>query len=869
MKSGDRLFLIDGSSFCYRAFYAIRSLSTSRGQPTNAVYGVVAMLRKLLEEEKPECLAVAFDLPKPTFRHLRYEAYKEHRKPMPEPLVEQLPWIREVLKGFRIPLFEREGYEADDILGTLAVQAVKRGMSVYLVTGDKDALQLVGGKVKVYRPVRDGHEILDDRTLKERWHLRPDQVVDVMALMGDESDAIPGVPGIGEKTAVELIQRHGSVETLLDRLGKDRGIRPALVKAIREHEDQLQLSRELATLDTAVPLEIDWEDLKRKEPDMQALRRIYQTLEFRTLVKELSPAETTAPVGMESTDSLEEIREWLPAIRQAGRVAVAVACSEGHAMTAEVLAVAIAWEEGVAKAAPGEKALEDLRPLWEDPKILKICPGLKELLILLYRRGIHPRGPWADPSLASYLLNPARPSHRIEDLALEVLELSVSDPDPIRRAGRRALAACALMPNLEEEIRSKELSVLLNEVEVPLAGVLARMELAGMEVDPGTLEELGRRVAQGLETLTREIERLAGGSFNLNSPKQLSEILFERLKLPIIKRTKTGASTDEEVLRRLSLMHELPAKILEYRELAKLRSTYVEALPRFIHPETQRIHAHFHQTVTATGRLSSSDPNLQNIPIRTELGRQVRRAFVPSAGWEFLAADYSQIELRILAHLAEDEALVEAFRQGQDIHRVTASEVFQVDPGEVSAGHRAVAKTINFGILYGMTAFGLSKELGVEPGQAEEFIRNYFARYPQVRAYLDRSLEEARSRGYALTLFHRRRYLPELRAKELSVRQFAERMAVNAPIQGSAADLIKVAMVALDAALLERRFQSRMVCQVHDELILEVPPGEMEKVQPLVREVMESPTLSGRPIRLKVPIEVNLKSGRNWFEASH
>ena len=856
-----RLFLIDGSSFCYRAFYAIRSLSTSKGQPTNAVYGVVAMLKKLLTDEQPDLLAVAFDLPKPTFRHLKFEGYKEHRKPTPDALVDQFPWIKEVLKGFRIPIFEAEGYEADDVLGTVALAAVKQGIEVTLVTGDKDALQLVGRGIRIYRHGKEGPEILDDKSLLEKWGLRPDQVIEVMALMGDEVDAIPGVPGIGEKTAVDLIQRFGSVEKLLKTLEKTQDlVKPSVAKAIRENKAQMLLSRELAALDTQVPLDLDWEAMKIQEPDRVALSRLFQTLEFRTLAKEYAPDRSADLPEVRILSGPEQLKQLLPEIRKAGSLCIAL----------EKEAVGLAWGEGKAAALPGSGVPRDLQPLIEDPGLAKICPNLKETWLSLLRQGMELKGKTADPCLASYLLDPTRPSHRLEDLALEFLGRGTEGADPAQTAGAKGLAGWELAPRLGKEIEEKSLGTLLAEVELPLARVLARMESHGIAVDREAFSDLSKEIAAALEGRVQQITALAGAEFNLNSPKQLGEVLFERLKLPVIKRTKTGPSTDEEVLRRLSGMHELPAKILEYRELAKLDSTYVKAIPELIHPETGRVHASFNQMVTATGRLSSSNPNLQNIPIRSELGRRIRKGFVSSHrnGW-ILTADYSQIELRILAHLTEDEALIEGFRSGRDIHRATASLIFGVKPEQVSPDQRAAAKTINFGILYGMSSFGLSKELGIDPGQAQEFIEQYFARFPRVKSYLEGSLEESRSRGYCLTLFNRRRNIPELGAREASVRQFAERMAVNAPIQGSAADLIKVAMVAIDRQLEEKGFAARMVCQVHDELIFDLPDAELKEVEGLVKEMMEAPTLAGKPVRFRVPIEVVLKAGRNWYEASH
>lgn len=870
-----RLFLIDGSSLVYRAFYAIRSLSTSKGQPTNAVYGVVAMLRKLLEEDRPEYLAVALDVAGPTFRHRRYEKYKAHRPAMPQPLVDQIPLIKEMLEAFRIPIFEMAGYEADDILGTLALQGAKERMEVFLVTSDKDALQLLGPRIRVYRPTRDGHEVMDARALFERWRVTPEQVVEVMALMGDATDAIPGVPGIGEKTAVSLIQAFGSVKKLLKALeeGVPRCVRPHVAEALRRHAREAELSRELAQLDLQVPVELDLERLRVRGPDEEKLRDLYRRLEFRTFLEELGAGAVSTGCQVRELDSVQALRALVPQIRSHRRWACVIhgpEAGEKGDLFEGPLQIGLAVSAGSAWVLRWTGGLREIGLLFQESKEVKVCPDLKQMWVLLERAGLAAGGDWVDPELASYLLDPGRPSHRVADLAQEFLGESIAGADPAMRAGLEAEAALRLAPRLEKEVEEKSLGFLMREVELPLARVLARMEVHGMRVDLALLGELSKQIQQACDQLTRQIHRLGGGPFNLNSPRQLARVLFEELKLPVIKRTKTGLSTDEEVLRRLSPHHALPQRILEYRELSKLGSTYLEALPRLVDPRTGCLHATFHQTVTATGRLSASNPNLQNIPIRTELGRRIRQAFVPTqAGHRFLAADYSQIELRILAHLSEDPALVEAFSQGQDIHRLTAAQIFHLTPEGVDDRQRAAAKAINFGILYGMTPFGLAKELEVESAEAEAFIERYFSRFPGVRRYLDRSLAETRRLGYCTTLFRRRRYLPELSARQATVRQFAERMALNAPIQGSAADLIKAAMVAIDRALEQGRMRSRMVCQVHDELIFEAPPEELAALTRLVREAMETPRLAGRPLRLKVPIVVNVKEGDNWLEASH
>lgn len=864
------MFLIDGSSFCYRAFYAVRNLNTSKGQPTNAVFGVVTMLKKLMEEENPVFMAVAFDMAKPTFRHVRYAGYKEHRKPMPEELVSQLPFIRRVFDAYRIPVFEKEGYEADDILGTIARQASRHGFDVYLVTSDKDSFQLLGSNVKVYKPTREGYEIVDEQALRKKWGVRPDQVVEVMALMGDDTDAIPGVPGIGEKTAVELIQKFGSVDNLMKNVAQVPG--QARRQALCEHLDQLKMSHELALLDTAVPIELNLNSLRVREPNQQALYELFQELEFKKLLKEMAPPKRAcAAIEIRTVAQAGELSGLLEKMRRSGRSAVVPVRGGSDGVGPRFQGIAVSFEAGSAWIIPGREVPDSLRELLADPRFLKVCPLMKEFILVLLEQCLEFSGTgWWDPCLASYLLDPARPSHGVAALAEEFLQAPFGPADAQGTAAMEAEAALRLYPRLEKEIEAKNLALLLEEVETPLAVLLARMELRGIGVNLDELRSLSKEIDRTLEGLTQQIHHLAGEeTLNINSPKQLSQVLFEKLKLPVIKKTKTGASTDEEVLKRLSSVHDLPAKILEYRELAKLRSTYVEALPKLVDPASGRIHTSFNQMVTATGRLSSSQPNLQNIPIRTELGRRIRRAFVPtqSAGL-FLAADYSQIELRIMAHLSQDERLLEAFRNGEDIHRVTAAEIFHVPPADVTADQRSAAKTINFGIMYGMTPFGLSKELGIDPTEAGEFIERYFSQYPKVRVYLQRCLEESRRNGYCVTLFNRRRYIPELQAKDPVVRQFAERTAINAPIQGSAADLIKIAMIDLDRAMRAKGLRSSMVLQVHDELIFDIDGRELEPMKRLVKEIMEAPVLQGKPLKLSVPVEVRLKVGSNWLEAS-
>ena len=830
MTQNGRVFLLDGTSYSYRAFYAIRELSTSQGLPTNAVYGFLLMLRRLLEAEDPEYLAVAFDAKGPTFRHEQFREYKVRRRPMPDPLIAQMAMIKELLAAYRTPIYECPGYEADDVLATLANQAVAQGLEVYLATADKDAFQLVGPKIKVYRWEGDDPVVIDDAYVQAQWGVPPTQLVDVMALAGDSTDDVPGVPGIGPKRAAELIRQYGSVDQLLQALPS---IEPAARRQVLEaHRDRIVLNRSLVTVRTDAPVTLDLATLRRQPPETARLYTLFRQWEFKRQLKEVTPADDLVGCAVgASRDQLDYV-----GIDASG-------------------------------------AAERLAPRLRDPAIPKVGHDLKALRVELARRGIALEGDQFDTMVAGYLVDPEAGAYPFEGLAREYLGRTPDTGDSataqrlaLKDARPRALAQALwdLRLALTAALTERGLMTLYREIEHPLIRVLAAMELSGVAVDLAVLTALSAELTQALGRLTAELYEIAGRPFNLNSPKQLATILFEELKLPVVKRIKTGASTDEEVLQRLSTQHALPATILRYRELAKLKSTYVDALPAMVSPDTGRIHTSFNQTATATGRLSSSNPNLQNIPIRTEVGRQIRRAFVSrfTDGW-IVAADYSQIELRVLAHLSQDATLCAAFREGQDIHRTTAAQVFRVHPEQVTESQRAAAKTINFGILYGMTPFGLSKELAVDPGQAEQFITAYFQRYPGVKAYLGRSLEEARRLGHCTTLHGRRRYVPMLASENPAVRQVAERTAINAPIQGSAADLIKVAMIRLHEALARRGLRALMVMQVHDELVFDVPPEELETVRQLAAEEMRAAA------PLAVPVEVHVNAGRNWLEAGH
>ncbi len=863
--------MIDGTAFCYRAFYAIRQLSTSDGRPTNAVYGFAMMLQALREKEQPDYLAVAFDAGKPTFRHKQFEAYKMQRKPMPDPLISQLPLVKRLLSAYRIPVFQQEGYEGEDLLASLAQRIVTDHVEVYLVTGDKDALQLVNARIKVYNPHKE-HVVLDAGAVRQRYGVEPTQMVDVMALMGDAIDNIPGVPGIGEKTAIQLIQQFGSVEKLYVHL--DELESPSRRNALMTHRDQVEQSRSLARIDPNVPLEVSLDDLKVQEPDWRALRQLFRELEFKRLLHDI---DQQAPVGTASMGHVNvatsaELATLLARWRDATTPVAVLGWAVPPEAPGKVM-MALALDPEEAWLVPSDAAGQAFAAWLADDAAPKVSHDAKALTHLLRHAGLTLAGIVGDTMIAAYLANPSRTTQTLSDLADEHLGTPLGPTPPLddlealdshdiqERMGCEAIAVKRLHEVLLEQLEARGLTVLYRTLEIPLLKVLAEMEATGIAVDVAYLNGLHASMDAKLRQLIEEIERLAGGAFNVNSPKQLAQVLFERLGLPVIKRTKTGPSTDSDVLRQLAERHPLPKLLMEYRELAKLVSTYVDALPQLADPATGRIHTSWNQTATATGRLSSSEPNLQNIPVKTELGRSIRKAFIPGIrDGVLVAADYSQIELRILAHLSGDEHLAEAFRQQRDIHRFTASLIYGLPEDEVQSEQRNAMKAVNFGIIYGMSAHGLSKELGIPHEEAQAFIEAYFQRYPRVREYLDRQIAQVKRDGFVQTLLGRRRYIPEVHSSDPMIRQLGERMAINAPVQGSAADVIKRAMIDLAQALTQRRCEARMLLQVHDELVLECPKRELPDVTRLVREVMEG------AITLTVPLTVAIKAGPNWLD---
>jgi DNA polymerase I len=888
MSSRPRLFLIDGSSYIYRAFYAIGHLSNSKGLPTNAIYGFTQMLLKILKEHRPDYIAIALDSRGPTFRSEMYKEYKANRPTMPENLSLQIPYIKKIVEGYRIATLEVEGFEADDLIGTVT-KGIESKADVVIITGDKDILQLVSDRVLVYDTMKEATFGVDE--VLERFGVTPDQVVEVMGLAGDAIDNIPGIPGVGEKTAMTLIKTFGTIDNLLAHV--DQVPQTKLREKLVTHGEMARLSRELATIRTDVPVTVQLENFVLPSADVQSLREIFKALEFNKLLKDLPEDKKAHEEDYRLITEQREFSTLLEELSRLGLFSIDLETTSPYPMWADLVGISLAGAPHQAYYVPvghqREKApeqlslswvLEQLKPVLENPAIKKVGQNIKYEWIIFKRYGIELRGIHCDTMVASYLLNPTKHNHNLSEIARDYLDRTVTDYKEVVGTGGKAMTfdqvelnrardySCGdadvtlqLSHLLLPKIAEGGLLHLFEQVEIPLVTVLAKMEMNGVKMDADLLRHFSKEVEGQLQQRMERIYHLAGEEFNINSSQQLGKILFEKLRLPVVKKTKTGYSTDVDVLTKLSLQHDLPLEILSYRTLTKLKSTYIDALPKLIHPKTGRIHTSYNQTVTATGRLSSSDPNLQNIPIRTEEGNRIRQAFVPEEGWRIISADYSQIELRILAHVSQDEVLVQAFREDEDIHARTASGLFGVPMDKVTPAMRREAKVINFGILYGMSSYGLSQQLGVEPKVAQATIDDYFRKYTGVKAYIDKTLEEAREKGFVSTLLHRRRYLPDIHSPSPPVRQATERMAVNTPLQGTAADIIKLAMIRIQHRIEDQALSAKMIMQVHDELVFEIPEGETEKVCPLIRQEMEA------VMPLSVPLKVSVFSGRNWAEA--
>ena len=881
------LYLIDGSAYIYRAYFALPMLSNSKGLQTNAVYGFTTMLMKILREHRPDGLAVVFDEKGPTQRHEEYKEYKAQRPPMPQGMQAQIPYIHRVVDAFGLPVVRAAGYEADDLIGALARKAETSGREVVIVTSDKDMFQLLTPSVRIYDPVKD--KWFTEADCRERFGVEPARVVEIMGLMGDAIDNIPGVKGIGEKTALKLIAQFETIENLLQHL--DDVTAPKLRTLLTEQADNARLSRKLATIQTDVPVEYDPERFRVSPPPSDPLVTLFRELEFPTLLKTIQPASEQI-VQQSLGGQVETIRDeagarrFADAAAQGNLVGLQYVADGPAAVTAELKGLALHAPKGatVFMAGPGPAGWS--RPivdLLQSHTMIKAAHDLKPAWLVLQRAGLEMKEPGFDTMIATYLLNPNRRTHTLEAVAMDLLGYYVgagkketdkkaprqlfdeTEQDEMAATAAEAAAVVSkLVPVLRERLQEQGSLRLFEEVEMPLVPVLAEIERNGFGLDVKALEALSKELERELDRMTEGIGRLAGGEFNINSPKQLATVLFEKLGLKPIRKTKTGYSTDEDTLTQLAAQHELPAQILNCRTLSKLKSTYVDALPALVNPETGRLHTSLNQTVAATGRLSSADPNLQNIPVKGEYGLRIREAFVAAPGHLLLCADYSQIEPRILAHLSQDPKLVKVFEQGEDIHMATAVEIFKLPAEQITRDMRRAAKTVVFGIVYGISPFGLSQNLGVSQQEAKKYIETYFERYAGVKALMDRTIAEAKEKGYTTTILGRRRPIPELQAPDPTQRGFGERMAVNSPIQGSAADLIKVAMIGVSRKLKAELPGTKMILQVHDELIFETPEKDVEKAKALVKTEMEK---AGPRLGLSVPLKIDLGVGKNWRAA--
>ncbi|MGD0570537.1 MAG: DNA polymerase I [Candidatus Sulfotelmatobacter sp.] len=908
----NRIFLIDTMSFIFRAYHAMArqrtGMSTKSGIPTAAVLVFVNMLRKLRDDFSPNYLAAVFDvaakthratqaeavttirkfdIKTQTFTEVEYKGYKANRAAMPEDLAQQIPYIRRALEAYRIPILELAGFEADDVIGTLARKAAAAKHPVYVVSSDKDMMQLVNDDVHILNPPKD-NLICDAAKVEEILGVPPGRVIDIMALRGDSVDNIPGAPGIGDKGSVEIIKRFGSVEEALDRANEVE--KKTYRKSLQNNRDTILFSKSMATIDTNVPVELNVEAMRAGEPDLDLLRQLFTELEFTSLLKELLPEVQVTEAHYSEANSSSDIEKVLNSLTQEGALAIVVESEQAEsfsendediveevpqsgmlALTDETplpapepaarrISISSATGSAIVVKLDSSAAAGKLRSILSGAAAPKSIHDYKAAIHALGRLGIHLQGVEHDPMLYSYLLDPTYSSHRLADVALRRFNLKLSQLQTNKDLAEAADITGRLTTALREDVKQAGLTQLYEEIDLPLVPVLARMEQAGVKIDTSALAKMSTELEREIAVQAKQIYELAGIEFNIGSPKQLGDVLFNRLNLP--KPVKYGKgrtiSTAVDVLETLAEEYPIARKVLDYRQLTKLKSTYVDTLPALINPATGRLHTTFYQAGTATGRLSSANPNLQNIPIRTELGRGIRAAFIAEPGHVLLTADYSQIELRLLAHFSRDPLLVEAYRRGDDIHTLTASQVFGVPPLMVTSDHRRQAKVVNFGIVYGLSAFGLSQQLGIETAEAKLFIANYFDKYKGVRAFIDKTLEEARRDLKVKTLHGRIRPIPDINSKNFAQRGFAERTAVNTPLQGTAADLIKVAMIRIDAALRERNLKSRMTLQVHDELVFEVPEEEVDTMQSLVREQMEKAHV------LAVPLLVEVGIGPNW-----
>lgn len=891
MKSVKKtIYVVDGTSYIHRAYHAIRNLSSSQGLPTNAIFGFTRMLMKLLDDKSPEYGVVAFDVKGPTFRHKIFKDYKATRPPMPEDMAVQIPYIKEVVHGLNLVVLEKQGYEADDIIGTIARLGQEQGYNVVIVSGDKDFRQILSENTVMWDSMND--KLTDSSTIRRDYGIEPEQIIQVMALSGDTSDNIPGIPGVGEKTAINLIQQFGSIENVFEHT--DQVTRPSLRSKLEQFKEQAYLSKKLVTINSAVPLDITPDDLRLKLPQKERLAEIFRELEFKSLVDRFSEHAELSKKDYRLILKIEELESLTESIRKKGLFCLDTETTSKNALNAELVGISFCLEPGTAYYAPLghtsrgkgsqidiDEALILLKGILCDDKVKKIGQNIKYDAEVLARYGINLEGLSFDTMIASYLIDPTLRQHNLDYLAQHYLGYKMISYDEVTDHNRDISFASVdvdrakeyscedaeitllLKTVLEDKLKETDNYALFQDLEMKLIPVIMEMEMTGIKIDVDFFKKMSKKFADELSGIESRIFDLTGEKFNINSPQQLGYILFEKLKLPVKKKTKkrSGYSTDVEVLTELAGIHEIPSLLLRFRTISKLKSTYLDALVSLVNPATGRVHTSYNQTVTATGRLSSSNPNLQNIPIRTDEGREIRKGFIADSDHLLLSADYSQIELRVFAHYSEDPVLLEAFEIGEDIHTRTAAEVFDLDPKMVTPEMRRMAKTINFGIIYGMGPIKLAKELGISKKVAQAYLDNYYERYKGVKDFKEKVVSQAVQNGYVATLLKRRRYLPNINSENGNLRGEAERAAINTPIQGTAADLIKMAMINIADRLKREDLKTKMLLQVHDELVFEVPKGELPVTSKIIKDEMEG------VYRLNIPLKVDINWGTNWGEA--
>lgn len=897
-KKLSRFVLIDGNSIMNRAFYGImgnKMLMTEDGTYTNAIYGFLAIMFKIMEDLQPEYMVVAFDLKAPTARHKMYEGYKATRKGMPDELAAQMPIIKEILKEMNIEIIEKEGYEADDVLGTLSCYGEKKKLEVTILSGDRDTFQLATNKVTIRIPrTKMGKtevEDFDREKIEEIYGIKPKQLIEVKGLQGDTSDNIPGVPGIGEKTALSLIKKYKTIDLLYEKLERgETDLKGKLKENLENNKELAYLSKTLGTINLEVPIEETIDQFKVEEWNRKGVLEIFKRLKFNRYIERFHLEEEKEEKKLEDLFQIKEceLEEIASEIIEDKKLIYYFEVEETkqeEIISKEIKTMYIYHRNIVYQVPIKEEVSTKLKEIWENENIGKYGYHLAEDYILLKQRGIHPANLVYDIEIAAYDLNPTANKYQLEDLAVQFLGLDINEylekveqeeqtqinlfeetglkeNEGLKKRNALLVYCIAkLQEKMTEELEKAEEKQLFQQIEMPLVEVLAEMQWKGMYIDKLELEQFGEELTIQLDIITKEIYRLAGTEFNINSPKQLGEILFEKLQLPVYKKTKSGYSTDVDVLEKLRNQHPIVEHILEYRSLAKLNSTYVEGLKSYINKKTERIHSYFHQTITATGRISSTEPNLQNIPTRIELGKRLRKVFRPAEGFVYIDADYSQIELRVLAHISEDKTMINAFLHDEDIHRQAASQVLGIPIEEVTEEQRSHAKAVNFGIVYGISDFGLGEQIGVSRKKAKEYIEHYLEKYSGIKKFMDQIVEKAKEQGYVETLFNRRRYIPELKSNSYVVRQFGARAAMNTPIQGTAADIMKIAMIDVYQKLKQKKLKSKLVLQVHDELIIEAAEEEKEEVTQILQQAMES------AIKLKVPLKVKVLEAKNWYEA--